>query len=139
MTPSRSLAGEWTGVYDYTGSQDEAVPFTASLFDVGGVIWGVTQEPNTFAPGGSGDLHAAINGQRSGQEVQFRKEYDDVPGHDLPIRYVGRISASGDRVEGTWGIPAAGIENGGPFVMTLKPAETVTIERRRRAAAVVDV
>lgn len=113
------LSGDWTGVFDYGLEGRDAVPFTATLMDVGGVVWGETQEPNTFAKDAGPELMAEVSGTRSGTEVHFRKAYLGNPkgGRD-PIHYTGHISAGGKRIEGRWRINVPGIPFGGPFVMT---------------------
>ena len=113
------LSGDWTGVYDYGLEGQDAVPFTATLIDVGGVIWGDTQEPNTFALDAGPELIAEISGTRSGAELHFRKAYLGNPkGGDYPIHYTGHVSAGGKRIEGSWRINVPGVPLSGPFVMT---------------------
>ena len=128
MTPTpASVAGDWTGVFDYGEGFDEAVAFTAMLFDVGGAIWGTSDEPNSIDPAVSGYvLTAQISGRRSGREVTFTKTYDGPPiGGEFPITYAGLLSADNRRIEGRWSIPAYGSEKSGPFVMNRKPGITV--------------
>ena len=130
------LSGDWTGVYDYGLEAADAVPFTATLTDVGGVIWGDTQEPNTFAPGAGSELFAEISGTRSGVELHFRKAYLSKPeGGEYPIHYTGHVSAGGKRIEGHWKINLPGAPFGGPFVMTRITGVTV----RRRASKTAEV
>jgi hypothetical protein len=113
-----SLSGDWTGVYDYSNTPAEAVAFNAALTDVGGVIWGVTVEPNSFSPVAETTLSAAISGSRSGREVRFRKEYDHgIPGGEDPVHYRGTLTSDGMRIEGEWRILVPGQAFGGPFVM----------------------
>ncbi|THH38586.1 hypothetical protein E4Z66_03170 [Aliishimia ponticola] len=113
-----SLSGEWTGVFDYANTPDEAVTFTASLTDVAGVIWGTTCERNSFSPIAARDLSASLSGMRSGYEVRFRKEYmGDVPGGEDIISYVGHVSEDGNRISGDWRIAIPGVNVSGPFVM----------------------
>lgn len=127
-TKPLSLGGEWTGVFDYASAQDAAVPFTASLTDVAGVIWGTTCEANTFSPAAVTELHANINGVRSLTEVRFRKEYDNVVGGEDIVHYMGHVSPGGDRIAGEWRILLPGYETGGPFVMNRnKGLETKSI------------
>ncbi|WP_300438979.1 hypothetical protein [uncultured Mameliella sp.] len=112
------LSGDWTGVYDYGLDGDGAVPFAATLFDVGGVIWGTTLEPNTFAPEAGAELEAEISGSRSAREVHFRKAYIGRPRHgEEPVHYTGHVSPDGNRIEGNWTIRGPGFFASGPFVM----------------------
>ncbi|MEZ5714147.1 MAG: hypothetical protein R3D85_02585 [Paracoccaceae bacterium] len=132
------LSGDWTGVYDYGGDGPDAVPFTATLIDVGGVIWGDTQEPNSFAPSAGPELIAEISGTRSGAELRFRKAYLGNPeGGDDPIHYAGHVSAGGKRIEGRWRINAPGGAIGGPFVMTRIGGVAVSRGLSRKAAVTV--
>lgn len=128
QTRPTSLAGNWTGVYDYddadTGGGPEAVPFTASLFDVAGAVWGTTREPNTFAPGFGEALDAEVNGTRTGTEVRFRKVYvGPPPNGEFPVEYAGHVVADGARVEGFWQIRHPTRPIGGPFVMNRTPGQ----------------
>lgn len=116
-----TLSGDWTGVYDYADTPDEAVPFTAALTDVGGVVWGTTQEPNTFSQAVSHDLHATVSGVRSGPEVRFRKVYDGRAENHEPIIYSGHLSPDGNRIEGRWRIASGTASFHGPFVMNRLP------------------
>ncbi|WP_300531897.1 hypothetical protein [uncultured Mameliella sp.] len=112
------LSGDWTGVYDYGLDGDGSVPFAATLFDVGGVIWGTTLEPNTFAPEAGAELEAEISGSRSAREVHFRKAYIGRPRHgEEPVHYTGHVSPDGNRIEGNWTIRGPGFFASGPFVM----------------------
>ena len=128
------LSGDWTGVFDYGLETQDAVPFTATLMDVGGVVWGETQEPNTFAPNAGPELIAEVSGTRSGLEVHFRKAYCGKPrGGAYPIHYTGHISAGGKRIEGQWRINVPGVPFSGPFVMTRVPGIEVTHEIAKEA------
>ena len=132
------LSGDWTGVYDYGHGGQDAVPFTATLIDVGGVVWGDTQEPNTFAPDAGAELIAEISGTRSGVELHFRKAYLGKPrGGDYPIHYAGHVSAGGKRIEGHWRINLPGAPFGGPFVMTRITGVAVSRGRVKTAEVVV--
>lgn len=128
------LSGDWTGVFDYGLEGRDAVPFTATLMDVGGVVWGETQEPNTFAQDAGDELTAEVSGTRSRLEVHFRKAYLGSPkgGRD-PIHYTGHISAGGKRIEGQWRINVPGVPFGGPFVMTRITGVEVTREATKEA------
>lgn len=132
------LSGDWTGSYDY-GPGSRAVPFAASLFDIGGVVWGTSLEPNTFAPGAGDELEAEISGTRSGRELHFRKVYAGRPQRgEEPIHYTGHVSADGNRIEGRWTIRTFGANLSGPFVMNRLSGARARAERSARAAATVD-
>lgn len=121
-----SVAGDWTGVFDYGEGFDDAVPFTAMLFDVAGAVWGSMDEPNSFAPEAGKVLTASLSGSRSAREVLFTKTYDGPPlGGEFPVTYAGLLSRDNRRIEGRWTIPAFGPEKSGPFVMNRKPGITV--------------
>lgn len=117
-----SIGGDWTGVYDYgDGGPDfggDAVPFTAMLFDLRGVIWGSIREPNRLAAIPSRELFADISGSRRSREVVFTKTYEGAPpGYEMPVAYAGQISSGGQRIEGRWTIRAPLGDISGPFVM----------------------
>lgn len=132
------LSGVWTGVYDYANAPLDAVPFTAALTDVGGVIWGTVTEPNTFPDASRDELEAALNGMRAGREMRFRKEYTPmIRGGELPIDYVGHVSPGGNRIEGKWRIPMARITFGGPFVMNRTGGVSAARELARKATVEV--
>lgn len=134
-----SLNGEWTGVYDYADTPDEAVTFTATLFDVGGAVWGMTREPNSFSPDGGTELTADLQGARSGQEIQFRKTYQGAPtGGEAPIEYFGLVSFDGNRIEGQWRIGGSLLSFGGPFVMNRVPGMTARVAHEDRASVSVE-
>jgi hypothetical protein len=135
-----SLSGAWTGVFDYSNTQDDAVTFTATLTDVGGVIWGTIREPNSFSPIAVTELRAEVTGIRSRWEVRFRKEYTGyVPGGEEVIAYAGQVAANGNRISGDWRIALPGAPVGGPFVMNRLPGlkATETLRRRPEHAALL--
>ena len=137
-----TLAGHWTGVYDYEDGSDtgDAVPFTASLFDVAGAVWGTAREPNTFAPGAGAALDSEINGTRSVSEVRFRKTYvGALPKSTLPVDYAGHVTADGNRVEGRWEIRLGDTVIGGPFVMNRTAGANAEADRDAEATAEASV
>ncbi len=117
-----SIGGDWTGVFDYDADGAEAVAFTAMVFDIRGVIWGTTQERNSFSPVPTTELFADITGTRIGREVTFTKTYQGPPpGGEYPVAYAGHVSANGRRIEGRWKITGPfAVE--GPFVMNRHPS-----------------
>jgi len=138
MTPKpASVAGDWTGVFDYGDGFEDAVPFTAMLFDVVGAVWGQTTERNSIDPDISGaTLTASVSGRRSGREVIFTKAYDGPPvGGEFPIIYAGLLSGDGKRIEGRWHIPAMGDDYSGPFRMDRTPGQAVSRAERTKATA----
>lgn len=138
-TRPTSLAGNWTGVFDYDDPDTDAVPFTASLFDIAGAVWGTTREPNSFAPGAGEALDAEVNGTRTGTEVRFRKAYVGAPpGGDFPVDYAGHVVASGNRVEGRWEIRHPTQTIAGPFVMNRAPGRTAEATRELAAEEPVE-
>ncbi|MBV7394670.1 hypothetical protein [Mameliella sediminis] len=134
------LSGDWTGVYDYGHEGAEAVPFTASLFDVCGVVWGTTLEPNSFAPEAGAELEAEISGSRSAREVHFRKAYFARPrGGEDPVHYSGHVSADGNRIEGRWTIRGPGYAISGPFVMNRIKGAAARASRRAKVSVEIDL
>lgn len=136
-----SVAGDWTGVYDYGEGFDDAVPFTAMLFDVAGAVWGQTRERNGLDPEISGEtLRADISGRRSGREVIFTKTYQGSPvGGEFPITYAGLLSGDGRRIEGRWTIPAMGPDMTGPFRMDRIPGAASRRAARTEATESVGI
>ena len=139
-----TLHGDWTGVYDYGDNGDDAsadpVPFTASLFDIAGAVWGTTREPNTFAPDAGDELHASVNGTRSGREVRFRKTYRGRPkGGEVPIDYAGHVMRDGNRIEGRWQLAIPGRMIAGSFVMNRKPGVAAVATRVETAEDEISV
>ncbi len=123
--PSINLSGAWTGVYDYDDPSREPVGFTATLTDIGGVLWGAVSERNSFALIEATELAASVSGMRSLREVTFTKEYQgDVPGGEETIFYVGRLTENGKRIEGEWHIKIP-FQTTGPFVMNRLPTAEV--------------
>ncbi len=134
------IGGDWTGVYDYGEGFDEAVPFSAMLFDIAGAVWGTTEEPNSFAPGDGKILLADVSGTRSGREVRFRKTYrNSPPGGEYPVDYAGLVTNDGTRIEGRWQISAPGGILSGPFVMNRKEAAEAEVEVLARATVDISV
>ena len=134
------LSGDWTGVYEYGFGGADAVPFAASLFDVGGVVWGSSLEPNTFSPGAGEELEAEISGSRSSRELHFRKVYLGRPVHgEDPVHYTGLVSADGTRIEGRWTIRNFQGSQSGPFVMNRLSGAKIAVTKSARATLTLDV
>ena len=68
--PADDLTGDWTGLYNYPNKLPPT-PFEASLRDHGGLISGVTTEPDFAFGGEGGTMHAMIEGVREGSDLRF--------------------------------------------------------------------
>ena len=102
---SLDLSGRWAGVYYYPdGAPPDFVPtsFRAELIEEGCHLTGRTVELDSWSST-SGDLHAVIEGQRSGLSVAFTKIPDG--GRDV-IEYVGEVDPDGQTIRGRWHIIA---------------------------------
>ncbi|MBK9585861.1 MAG: hypothetical protein KA099_11530 [Alphaproteobacteria bacterium] len=111
-----SLTGFWTGVYDYPGNVDDAVPFNAIIIDIAGSISGESDEPNTITPAAVDRLCAQLSGLRDGPSVIFIKTYEQLPHLGHQLRYAGTVNSAFTKIEGQWN----SIEDkswSGPFVM----------------------
>ena len=99
------LSGRWAGVYYYPdGAPEDFIPtsFRAELIEEGCHLTGRTVELDSWSSVGS-DLHAVIEGQRSGLSVAFTKIPDG--GRDV-IEYVGEVDPDGQTIRGRWHIIA---------------------------------
>ena len=127
-------------MFDYDSDTDDAVPFDAALTDVGGVIWGVTCEPNTFSTAALEQLDADISGIRSGLEVRFRKTYVGAPpGAEDAVDYFGRANADGSQIDGRWRVVSSLEQVSGPFVMNRRPSAEQDRLKRAKANASLDL
>ena len=102
--PAEDLTGEWTGIFNYP-YRFPSTQFQASLRDHGGLISGVTIEPDLEPQGDGGTLHAVLEGSREGSLVRFTKTYDDLRHAADVIHYEGQVDQSGDEIAGHWTIP----------------------------------
>ena len=120
-----TLTGRWIGRYDY-GDGGEVVPFEADMVQDGLELRAETLEPNTFRPGGMAELRGLLTGWIVGDEVRLTKTYTFDQGGEP--EYVGRISASRDRIAGRWSFEnLPGVS--GRFSMNRKPkARRRTVE-----------
>ncbi|MFW2343334.1 hypothetical protein [Brevundimonas sp.] len=120
---SLDLSGRWAGVFFYPdGAPDDFVPtsFLAILDEHGSHFTGQTTERDYWSSAGS-DLHAVLEGQRTGLSLAFTKIPD---GGRITIEYVGELTPDGHTIRGRWHI--LGNWSG-------------TFEMRRQAAAGDDV
>lgn len=127
-----NLTGRWTGVYFYPPDpianpfDDMApTPFTAQLLDVAGHVTGQTVEPDLLSGPGAPDIHATLEGDRSGSTLTFTKFPDGWQTHT--IDYIGRISADGATISGDWIIHG---DWSGAFRMQRRDvSDTLSVER----------
>jgi hypothetical protein len=111
-----SLSGFWTGVYDYPGNAEDAVPFNALLIEVGGALSGEITEPNSFSSSPVSQLYAKIAGSRSSSSVSFIKTYEKVKEGGHQIHYEGIVDDALTKIEGMWTDPGFPSWSG-PFIL----------------------
>lgn len=113
------VTGQWDGIFSYP----RAMPpnhFTAELREKVGRIAGETREPSDSPHDRASELHAFVEGTRSGTQVTFTKFYDSKR-RTRPIVYNGTLSAHGDEISGSWTIQ----DNwSGTFLMTRRAGAT---------------
>jgi hypothetical protein len=123
---ANDLTGDWTGIFNYP-YRLPPTQFEAALRDHGGLISGVTTEPDLM-PGGDGStLQALIEGTREGSLVRFTKTYDDLQLAPDVVHYEGQVDPAGDEIAGHWTIPG---EWSGTFLM-IRAARAEAGETRR--------
>lgn len=91
------------GSFSYPHGHGPTTPFLASLTDEGGRLRGTIIEPNTMGRS-SEQLEAVLSGSRSGSSVDFTKMYDGESDAAHAVDYVGRLSADGNSITGTWSL-----------------------------------
>lgn len=123
------LSGRWAGVFFYPdGAPDDFVPtsFLAILDEHGSHFTGQTTERDYWSPVGA-DLHAVLEGQRTGLSLAFTKIPD---GGRVTIEYVGELTPDGQTIRGRWHI----LGNwSGTFEMQRQGAAVEEVERRASA------
>jgi hypothetical protein len=98
-----SLTGAWHGRYGYHPEhQEPPVSFTATLWEAGGFVTGVTEEAQLVSPAVSAVMRAMLNGVRDGEFVRFEKTYDGTQGWDHTVDYGGEVSPDGLEIHGHW-------------------------------------
>lgn len=119
-----SLAGAWSGYFNYTQGPGSTTPFLARIDDPGdGHLSGETIEPDLF--GAVGPRSASIVGVRDGASVDFTKSYVSPSlGYLNSIDYVGRVSEDGNKICGVWSLP----NRDGTFEMHRKDAGVEALE-----------
>ena len=101
MADRLDLTGQWNGTYSYPAGLGPDTPFLATLADHAGNLSGLIIERDQFHR--QGTLEATIAGHRFGRAVDFTKTYcGDYIGYDVPIDYVGTLSADGLSITGVW-------------------------------------
>lgn len=122
------LTGDWLGTYSYP-RQFEPVSFEASLIEFDGIVTGTTSELADHGTGFERILEGHLDGERSGDWVQFSKVYTGSPDtHRSEIVYTGTVYDDGTRIEGTWTIPG---NWSGIFKMTRLRQRKISFRRRR--------
>ena len=100
---SLDLSGRWAGVFFYPdGAPEDFVPtsFRATLDEQGSHFTGQTTERDYWSSVGS-DLHAFLEGQRTGLSLAFTKIPD---GGRVTVEYVGELTPDGQAIRGRWHI-----------------------------------
>jgi hypothetical protein len=122
-----SLTGVWDGLYSYP-RRLKPVAFTAVLFESGSSVSGATHETAEDGPHAGQMRCASIDGDRTGQAVDFVKIYDDIDaGTAKPIVYSGALNADATEIEGRWSITGSW---SGKFLMIRSQGSPEAIEAR---------
>lgn len=122
------LTGEWHGEFSYPARLGPTTPFIARIEERAGRLAGTIIEPNIVQ---GGTIASAIAGLRHGSAVDFVKSYSGCTtgDYDMPVDYVGSVSADGNVVRGVWSL----LEMDGSFEMR---REAVLAEVSEREAHV---
>lgn len=99
----------------------------ATLIAPGRAISGSTQEAITGKSGTPLTLHALLSGNREGQQIAFRKVYQQSPRDKNPIDYSGTLNEDASEIEGIWTIPG---NWSGRFLMIRKTGMTEHVIRQ---------
>lgn len=130
MSDPLDVTGIWDGIFSYP----RAMPpnrFTADLREEDGRIVGETREPSDSPDDEANELHALVEGARSGSEVSFTKFYDSQR-RLTPIVYHGAIDTDGNEISGRW---TSKNDWSGTFLMTRRAREAA-VEAREIAETV---
>ncbi|MGN6280089.1 MAG: hypothetical protein ACTHM8_15395 [Sphingomonas sp.] len=130
MSDPLDVTGVWDGIFSYP----RAMPpnhFVAELREENGRIVGETREPSDSPRDEASELHAFVEGTRSGADVAFTKFYDSQR-RLQPISYHGTLDADGNEISGRWTIQS---DWSGTFLMTRR-AKQAAAETRETAETV---
>lgn len=130
MSDPLDVTGVWDGIFSYP----RAMPpnnFTAELREENGRIVGETREPSDSPRDEASELHAFVEGTRSGTDVAFTKFYDSQR-RLRPIIYHGTLDADGNEISGRWTVQN---DWSGMFLMTRR-AKQAAAETREIAETV---
>jgi len=129
MADPLDVTGYWDGIFNYPRTMPPNA-FTADLREDHGRIVGETCEPSDSPHDQASELHALIEGMRSGADVTFTKFYDSTRRLD-PIAYRGTLSADATEINGTWSIPG---NWSGTFIMVRTTREAVLADQSEAAS-----
>jgi hypothetical protein len=121
-----NLSGLWKGIFNYP----RLLPpnqFDAELRDYEGVLTGETFERGNGFRNKGQPLHAMIEGNRQGHEVNFVKRYDEFKWASTPVHYSGWVNGDGSKISGSWEIPG---QWSGTFLMIRAKPLAAAVERK---------
>lgn len=128
------LTGVWDGNFSYPRVLSP-VSFTMVILEIGTAISGTVHENPTDGPSAGRTLIAAVEGERTGNLVQFTKVYEGAGRpHRRPIRYDGTLDPDGNEIAGRWMISDPW---SGKFVMVRSGQPPVAAASRRKASVPV--
>jgi hypothetical protein len=128
---STSLTGSWEGLFDYFG-EVAPVAFHAQLHEANGAFSGLIEETDDMLDGhGPIFLTGIVEGSRRGENVAFRKTYDEL----VPVccvDYDGTVDLEATEICGEW----VRLEDGltGSFVMRRKDGREMVAKREAEIA-----
>lgn len=100
MSDPRDVSGVWYGRYFASSWGVEENSFIAHLEEAGGAVSGTITEPDTT---GVEDIRRAfVDGDRTGSQLRFTKQYDPAGALAHSVAYAGTISDDGTEVSGEW-------------------------------------
>lgn len=129
MNDPRDVSGVWYGRYFALSWGSEDNGFIAHLAESDGVVTGTITEPDTL--GIDTVRRAYVDGDRSGAQLGFIKQYDPSGTLAHSVAYAGSINDDGTQVTGEWQFSVYH----GSFVMN---RETFSVEELADEAAVRD-
>lgn len=100
MDEPQDVSGVWYGRYFAGLSEVEENSFIAHFEETSGDVSGTITEPDTT---GEADVRRAfVDGNRSGAQLRFVKQYDPAGALAHCVNYAGTISDDGTEVTGEW-------------------------------------
>ena len=134
MSGDVNLTGAWVGFYQVPALRGPT-HFQAELRDGGGRLSGLIREQGDTPDCAGQELHAVLEGERSGASVRFTKRYDYLRRARYAVHYQGAVADGGEEIEGVWTIPG---DWSGTFMMVRAPRVPAEAEVRARQSVPVE-